>query len=377
MDPDRLARLEAERRYLLGSLRDLDAEHAVGDVDDEDYATLRDGYVTRAAAVLDEIEKGRAALPGPPPRPWGRRVVTVVAVIALAVAAGWWVAADSGQRLPGQVATGGLPEDSPTALLSQARVAGPADPETAIELYGRVLDLDPDNVEALTYRAWLSSLVAAATEAAVDPGQAREDLERAMEIDPRYPDAICFAGILAVRTGAGDEVARERLEGCLAARPPAEVRGLVENVLARLEPASDVDALLAEAAEASTTDPIAALGLYDDVLAIDPNSVPALVRRSWLLWLVSSNADPDVAVVAYRQSVGDVERALDVAPEDVDALCVAGILGAFPPGEGSDIDDPVMVRDRLERCQAAEPPVELASFVADALDAVDAAEGTP
>jgi hypothetical protein len=350
MDPDRLARLEAERRYLLGSLRDLDAEHAVGDVDDEDYATLRDGYVTRAAAVLDEIEKGRAALPGPPPRPWGRRVVTVVAVIALAVAAGWWVAADSGQRLPGQVATGGLPEDSPTALLSQARVAGPADPEAAIELYGRVLDLDPDNVEALTYRAWLSSLVAAETEAAVDPGQAREDLERAMEIDPRYPDAICFAGILAVRTGGGDEVARERLEGCLAARPPAEVRGLVENVLA-------------------------ALGLYDDVLAIDPNSVPALVRRSWLLWLVSSNADPDVAVVAYRQSVGDVERALDVVPEDVDALCVAGILGAFPPGEGSEIDDPVMVRDRLERCQAAEPPVELASFLADALDAVDAAGG--
>jgi hypothetical protein len=352
MDPDRLARLEAERRYLLGSLRDLDAEHAVGDVDDEDYATLRDGYVTRAAAVLDEIEKGRAALPGPPPRPWGRRVVTVVAVIALAVAAGWWVAADSGQRLPGQVATGGLPE-----------------------LYGRVLDLDPDNVEALTYRAWLSSLVAAETEAAVDPGQAREDLERAMEIDPRYPDAICFAGILAVRTGGGDEVARERLEGCLAARPPAEVRGLVENVLARLEPASEVDALLAEAAGASTTDPIAALGLYDDVLAIDPNSVPALVRRSWLLWLVSSNADPDVAVVAYRQSVGDVERALDVVPEDVDALCVAGILGAFPPGEGSEIDDPVMVRDRLERCQAAEPPVELASFLADALDAVDAAGG--
>ena len=52
MNPDRLAQLEEERAFLLGSIRDLDREHEVGDVDDADYQTVRDGYVARAAAVL-------------------------------------------------------------------------------------------------------------------------------------------------------------------------------------------------------------------------------------------------------------------------------------------------------------------------------------
>ena len=65
MNPDRLAELEDERRFLLRSLRDLDAELDAGDVDIDDYATLRDGYTKRAADVLRDIEEGqgRAARP--------------------------------------------------------------------------------------------------------------------------------------------------------------------------------------------------------------------------------------------------------------------------------------------------------------------------
>ena len=63
MNPDRLAQLEEERAFLLGSIRDLDREHEVGDVDDADYQTVRDGYVARAAAVLREIDEGRSAMP--------------------------------------------------------------------------------------------------------------------------------------------------------------------------------------------------------------------------------------------------------------------------------------------------------------------------
>ena len=61
-DPDRLAELEEERRFLLRSLDDLEREHDAGDVDEHDFATLRDGYVARAAAVLREIDEGKAAL---------------------------------------------------------------------------------------------------------------------------------------------------------------------------------------------------------------------------------------------------------------------------------------------------------------------------
>ena len=52
MNPDDLAELEEERRFLLTSIRDLEREHEAGDVDEHDFTTLRDGYVARAAAVL-------------------------------------------------------------------------------------------------------------------------------------------------------------------------------------------------------------------------------------------------------------------------------------------------------------------------------------
>ena len=61
IDPDRLAELEEERRFLLRSLDDLEREHDAGDVDEHDFAALRDGYVARAAAVLREIDEGKAA----------------------------------------------------------------------------------------------------------------------------------------------------------------------------------------------------------------------------------------------------------------------------------------------------------------------------
>ena len=81
MNPDRLAALEEERRYLLRSLRDLDVEYEAGDVDDTDYETLRDDYTKRAADVLRSIESGRTALAARPPRKWTTTIATTVAVV--------------------------------------------------------------------------------------------------------------------------------------------------------------------------------------------------------------------------------------------------------------------------------------------------------
>ncbi|MBA2386613.1 MAG: hypothetical protein H0V69_05910, partial [Acidimicrobiia bacterium] len=52
LDADALADLEEERRFLLRSLRDLDREFEAGDVERDDYDTLRDDYTVRAATVL-------------------------------------------------------------------------------------------------------------------------------------------------------------------------------------------------------------------------------------------------------------------------------------------------------------------------------------
>lgn len=239
MNPDRLAELEAEQRFLLQSLADLEREYDVGDVDAHDYETLRDGYIGRAAAVLREIEEGRAVLRAPRPRRRGRMAVALLAVVAFAVLAGWLVARESGQRLPGQVATGGSIDDRPSAWLSQARALGMNNPMGTLELYDRVLAVDPDNVEALTYRAWILSLLSSGASDEVRDvalARARADLAEAIRLDENYADAWCFSGILGVRGGDPDDEVRVRLERCLDAQPPGEVRGLVQNVLDTLEP---------------------------------------------------------------------------------------------------------------------------------------------
>ncbi|MDO9173770.1 MAG: hypothetical protein Q7V62_03130, partial [Actinomycetota bacterium] len=123
MNPDRLAELEEERRFLLASIRDIEREHEVGDVETDDFRTLRDGYVARAAAVMREIDDGRSALPPKPARsPW-RTVAMIGATLLVAVGLGVFVAQSAGQRLPGQSLTGGEQADEVAVKLVEARQA--------------------------------------------------------------------------------------------------------------------------------------------------------------------------------------------------------------------------------------------------------------
>ena len=157
-------------------------------------------------------------------------MVGVGVAIVVGVGGGVLVARQAGQRLPLQTATGGI-EDSTASLLAQARLAGGADVTSAIELYGRVLETDPDNVEALTYRAWLIMLSARQFDESLR-NQAYAStitaLGRAIELDPGYPDAMCFLGIVVFRDGGDAASAKEFVDRCLDREPPAEVRGLVE-----------------------------------------------------------------------------------------------------------------------------------------------------
>ena len=234
MNPDALAELEEERRFLLRSLTDLDRELAAGDVDDADYEVLRDGYTARAAAVLRSIEEGTAALRAPRRRPWWKVAVWVVAVVALAAGAGLLVARASGQRLSGQTMTGGQTIDDVPAKLSQARSAlATGEFQTAAERYREVQTLDPGNLEARTYTGWLLAL--SAGNASPDAGaialeQARANFEAVIAADPTYADAHCLYAVMAARLLPEPDLdlAREQGEACLAAGPPAEMRQLVE-----------------------------------------------------------------------------------------------------------------------------------------------------
>lgn len=241
MELDDAARrnLEEQREFLLASLRDLERERAVGDVDDDDYESLRSSYTARAADIIrrlgaDEFEVGDE----PRSLPW-RRILGAVVVVAVAAGLGLFVARQSGQRLPGGTASGGI-ADSTANKLAQARQLNFNDPIAAINLYSDVLKVDPDNVEALTYRSWLLALTARDAEQAVRDAAVQTaiiGLGRATLIDDSYPDAHCFLGIVSFRFANDTATAKTELAKCQAANPPAEVKGFVDSVVGELDAA--------------------------------------------------------------------------------------------------------------------------------------------
>lgn len=171
-----------------------------------------------------------------------RRLATAAAVVLVASGTGLLVARQSGERLAGQSLTGGI-EDSTASLLAQARASTFADPAAALALYAEVLALDPDQVEALTYRGWLVWLVARDAEDASLRDRAvagvLADLERATVLDPAYPDAHCFLGIVRFRHAADAAGAKVALDDCATRNPPSEVRSFVDAIRIEVDAALD------------------------------------------------------------------------------------------------------------------------------------------
>lgn len=233
MDPDHLARLEEERSFLLDSIRDLEREHAAGDVDDTDFLTVRDGYVARAAAVLREIEQGSAPAVAAPGRPWWRRLVVPVATVAAGVGLGLLVSNFAGQRLPGQTLTGGQPLDEVSTLLAQGRSLLNTDTVGALAAYQRVLDIEPDNAEARTYTGWLVVLNGRQAEDDAQVQQGIELLTSAAELEPLYADPHCLLAVANGRFLVEPDVEAARAEGqkCLDANPPRDMVPMIQQLL--------------------------------------------------------------------------------------------------------------------------------------------------
>jgi tetratricopeptide (TPR) repeat protein len=230
--------LRDEQQFLLRSLRDLDNERAAGDIDEADYATLRDGYISRTAAITRELDGADVATIAVN-RNWLRRLLVVVCVIAAGAGAGIWVARQSGQRLPGQSSSGAI-EQSTSGLLASARQLNFSDPGKAIELYTQVLKLEPDNAEALTYRSWILALTARAATGSVKQlalVTVVNDLLRAQKVDNEYPDAHCFLGIVYFRFLNSASLAKPQLDTCKAMNPPTEVQSFVDSIVAEVDKA--------------------------------------------------------------------------------------------------------------------------------------------
>ncbi len=230
-------KLDEERDFLLGSLRDLEREHDAGELADDDYAALRDEYTARAAAVLREMESATApAGPGRPPRgraraaartPGRRRrsvVATIGVVVIVAGMAGGAVAAFSGHRQAGAPITGSLP-NTPSGQMAQAlQLETNGKAADALKVYDGILKDDPKNVQALAYRGWL-------LKRAGFPDMAMQSLDQAVALDPSYPDAHFFRGMVLYQDRKDPAGAVTEFRAFLSNNPPEEMVSTVEQEL--------------------------------------------------------------------------------------------------------------------------------------------------
>lgn len=370
MNPDRLAELEEERKFLLKSIRDLEQEHSVGDIETDDYTTLRDGYVARTAAVLREIEDGRTALKTTPRRPWYRTLAIVGVTLVVAVALGLFVANSAGQRLPGQSLTGGQDADEVAVLLAKANQLLGTDSEGAIAAYDEVLAIEPNNAEAATYKAYLQVIEGnrAGDQAAVQAGVAA--LREAALLDETYGDPHC---LLAVAGGRFlDPVDKELVltEGpkCLALNPPANLLSQIQDLIATFDGSApttvlsdDVPTLLAQAEAAQADSDFAtAITLYQRVLTIEPTNLTAL---SYSGYLIAYNGRATGSVQQVNDGMELIAHVTTEHPEYADAHCLLSLAShLFDPDE-----DFELTIDEGEQCLALDPPADVIEFVQTAV----------
>lgn len=255
MTSEERAALEEQRDVLLQSLRDLEAERAAGEIGEADYTALKDDYTARAAAVLRALQESRGARPrararrpGPPRAraraaaapPGDRRhrslAVGLVVAFTIAAVAGLSVVLFSGAREPGEPVTGSAPTTTagstvPDRVAEALALENDGRAVDALRLYDEILAADPNNVEALAYRGWLLKRAGL-------PDQAQESLDRAVALDPSFPDAHFFRGMLLYQDRDDPAAAVEEFKAFLANDPPAEFVAAVQEVLARAEAAA-------------------------------------------------------------------------------------------------------------------------------------------
>jgi tetratricopeptide (TPR) repeat protein len=373
LDPDALVALEEERDFLLRSIEDLDAEFAAGDLDEDDYRTLKDDYTARAAAAVRRIdernERARAARPA---RSTTRTALIVVAVVVVGVVAGLVFKEAAGRRDAGDQITGDGPTSSRGLLDEAERALQAGDVEAAAAAYDDVLEIDPRNVDALMGKATV----------ALDGGDVPRALElydEALAIEPENAEALAYQGALYNRQGDPDR-ALTQIDEAIALDPGfLDAWGFKLAILAEhdrfdealgpieaLAADGDVDIAFAVAQQASSMaraqsallTPVQVLEVYDALLAGDPDFAPALTYRAWepaSLAVSGTITGPD-ADELLTDALERLDRAVEADPAYVDALVFRAIVLKNLGREDE-------AAEALAAFDAADPPPEMEALV--------------
>jgi tetratricopeptide (TPR) repeat protein len=212
-----------EREFLLQSLRDLEHEREAGDIDEADYLALKEDYTARAAAALRDEAPVEAAPGRPRPRRW-RAVLVTVCVLAAGALAGELLARSSGERVAGESATGSIRQTSSSDLARARALFDDGKLVDALKLFDGVLRNDPENVMALSYRGYIVAL-AGLTD------QGMTSIDKAIRLDPKYPFAHFFKGLVLLNVKKDTAGGIGELQAFLDNDPPPAMRDVVQGMI--------------------------------------------------------------------------------------------------------------------------------------------------
>ena len=245
--------LEAERDFLLRSIRDLRSEREAGEIEEADFVALSDNYTARAGGVLRRLQalgdddapdipgSAGADIPGIGAvrlslrRRLARRrwVVVALGLVLLGVGSGLLVYGSTGSRQVGQSVSGSVPLSPAQELSAAQRAMATGDDVTALELFQAVLHVEPNQPEALAYAGWLLREAGDAQTNTRLVAQGMVAEEAAVQADPQYPDARYFLGVMLLDEAHDPAGAVSEFQAYLALHPSARDVKAVQPVLAR------------------------------------------------------------------------------------------------------------------------------------------------
>lgn len=322
-------RLAEERDHLLTSLDDLDAELAAGDIDQIDYHALRDDYTARAAVLTRALDGAAVKRAERKQNSRSAQLKWIVSVVAIAAFSAWAMVQFSGARGAGETASGEIRLSTTTLLSNAAQAFGQGDVDRSLELYSEVLDLQPTNVEALTYRGWIQYQGG-------DVEAAKADFDDAVAFDEDYGDVRVFRSIVALDEERFEDASAE-LAAFDQSNPTAIARSLVaqrqvrerigvarmNELLQQTDGVLDLEANNIGVAEAQLAgelfvqlqDPESAIRSFDSVLAVDSENADAMAWHGWTLALLAESGAEELFVDAEDW----LDRAVAADPDTADA----------------------------------------------------------
>ncbi len=325
---------EKEKDFLLKSLDDLDSELAKGDLTEKDYAQLSRNYKRRLIKLTkQETRSIKESKLQNVKKTW----FTVTFLVVLALISGIAIANSSGERTGSETITGSIRKSTVTKLQEAQQLLSDSDKwDEAISIYDEVLQDQPSNAEALTYRAWLRYRTGE------DRDPQIRDWREVRILNPEFADAIVFLTIALSDESRFSEALIElqelqELEITSQLRSVLDSQGLIGKVYAEskydllqnfeqpslnelemntriaLEAANYL--LQSDKAQRS----VSALKLFRAILEDNPANPEALSRQALLLAQTG-----DVAL--YQRALSQINFAVNQNPTNIEVLLTRAIL---------------------------------------------------